>query len=156
MVQAPKCPEKRAPAGKTDLSEPDSARIMTFRHAIEEGRMEKIQVLLDDGLSTDVDFGGGVTPLHIAVQEGQTDVVRTLLARGADPNAVTRADWTPMHMVTLTGNHEIALLLFEHGAALDRTTMQGHTPLRLANIHKRQGMIALLKKMDRRWWQFWK
>ncbi|OGQ95659.1 MAG: hypothetical protein A2521_17345 [Deltaproteobacteria bacterium RIFOXYD12_FULL_57_12] len=146
-------------APETQTANPDNQpaiSLASFRQALQEGRHEQVEEMLDKGLAPGVDFGGGVTPLHIAVQEGQAAVVALLLNRGADCNAVTIAGWTPLHTVALTGNAEIARLLLAQGAALDRTNVQGHTPIDLAKAHNRQEVLAVFKKADKKPWQFWK
>ena len=157
MTHSRKEPEETNTIDSATVSEPGASKEITFRRAVEEGLVDEVEALLNDGLKIiDLDYGSGVTPLHIAIQEGQTVVARLLLNRGADPNTETSAGWTPFHMVALTGNQEIAQLLLEHGALLDRTNTQGHTPLDLAKTHKKKEMIALLNKQSGNWWRFWK
>lgn len=127
----------------------------SLRSAVEQGLVDRVGALLDEGGDCGADLGSGVTLLHIAAQANQPGVAAILLARGANPNAMTRANWTPLHVAARTGHSEVAQVLLSHGALADAVTNQGHTPLALAVINQNKEIAQVLKKATRKWWHFW-
>jgi ankyrin repeat protein len=76
----------------------DDARVRTtaILRAAQRGHVERVQQLLQMGVSASAADEYGVTPLHEAARNGHTAVVTVLLAAGADPNARSRAGETPV------------------------------------------------------------
>ena len=63
-----------------------------LHHAVRQGHLETVQVLLDGGADIDQRAGAGsTTPLMLATMNGQFDVALELIERGADPNLVDSA-----------------------------------------------------------------
>ncbi|MBU0728738.1 MAG: ankyrin repeat domain-containing protein [Proteobacteria bacterium] len=137
-------------------SEKEPTVLFKFRQAMDAGDAAEVMKMLHNEIAVDVDFGGGVRPLHLAVQQGPDEIVQILIAQGADPDAVTESGWTALHTAALMGNLETAQVLIDHGATLNIANDLGHRPIDLARAHKRQSMISLLDKAGKKPWQFWK
>jgi ankyrin repeat protein len=95
----------------------DDARVRTtaILRAAQRGNVERVQQLLQMGVSARTANEYGVTPLHEAARTGRTKVVSVLLEAGADPNARTRAGETPMWYVEQGSNPEILDALRQAG-----------------------------------------
>ncbi|XP_047334556.1 integrin-linked protein kinase 1 [Impatiens glandulifera] len=83
-----------------------------------EGDLEGIKELLDNG--TDVNFSDidGRTALHVAVCQGLTNVVELLLLRGAKVGAQDRWTSTPLADAIYYKNYDVIKLLEQYGAKL--------------------------------------
>ncbi|KAM6549831.1 hypothetical protein CsatB_021507 [Cannabis sativa] len=81
-----------------------------------EGDIDSINELLDEG--TDVNFKDidGRTALHVAACQGRPDVVQALLGRGAVVDSKDRWGSTPLADAVHYKNEEVIKLLEEHGA----------------------------------------
>jgi ankyrin repeat protein len=75
----------------------DDARVRTtaILRAAQRGHVERVQQLLQMGVSASAADEYGVTPLHEAARNGHKAVVTVLLAAGAEPNARSRDGITP-------------------------------------------------------------
>ena len=61
-------------------------------HAVREGQIEAVEVLLDGGSDIDQVSGDGSTPLVLALLNGHFDLAMRLIERGANPNLATHTD----------------------------------------------------------------
>jgi hypothetical protein len=96
-----------------------------IRIAIETGRLEMLEALLDAGVDPNVAEGEriqdgdrvlyqpGYVPLHYAARAGRKDMVDLLIARGAAPDAEDYCGGTPLHAARTA---EIAEALLIAGA----------------------------------------
>ena len=66
--------------------------------AVQGGRVEMLEVLLDLGASTAAKTESGDTALHLAAHRGQMELVRPLLAHGARADAKNAAGKTPLDL----------------------------------------------------------
>ena len=120
-------------------------REIAEEQAMNNLRVQMMELLLAAGASVNGKDSDGSTPLHCATSEGFKDVVELLLDKGADVNAkATHRYWsrdnhdrlftgiTPLHEAALVGDPNVADLLIARGAQLDATTESGQTPLHYA------------------------
>jgi len=101
----PKAATPEPPKGKA----PD----ISIHDAAESGNIEAVKQHLTAG--TDVNLGGGATPLHPATYSGHKEVVELLIGNGANVNAKSKG-WTPLDIAIEFEHTEIADILREHGA----------------------------------------
>ena len=86
-------------------------------HAVREGHVRLIGILIDRGADPDLpDRGRGWPPVQHAVHMKNMDAVRALLNAGADPNARSAGGGTPLMMAAGYGFSRITRLLLERGA----------------------------------------
>tara|TARA_Y100000758_G_scaffold233021_1_gene169693 strand:+ start:29 stop:406 length:378 start_codon:yes stop_codon:yes gene_type:complete len=101
--------------GESQSPEPPSAKApdISIHDAAEEGNVEAVKQHLAAG--TDVNLGGGATPLHPATYSGHKEIVELLIANGANVNTKAKG-WTPLDIAIEFEHSEIADILRKHGA----------------------------------------
>ena len=115
--------QQSAPAPETKPAEPvpkaatpeppkGKAPDISIHDAAESGNIEAVKQHLAAG--TDVNLGGGATPLHPATYSGHKEVVELLIGNGANVNAKSKG-WTPLDIAIEFEHTEIADLLRKHG-----------------------------------------
>jgi ankyrin repeat protein len=83
--------------------------------AVRRDRAAVVEMLLDLGMSPNVEDADKVRPLHVAAYENAVAAARVLLARGAEVDAVERNyDNTPLGAAVYYENREMIDLLSEH------------------------------------------
>lgn len=97
--------------------------------AIETGKNEEVERLLDAHAEVSAQNAAGSTPLHLASAAGNLKAVELLIAHHANVNTSTRSGFTPLHFATYFKHKEVALFLLEHGAEVNATSEYGYTPL---------------------------
>lgn len=101
---------------RVDKADKDLLGWTALHEAISRGREREAQLLLTAGLSPDVSFDEGVTPLMVAVETGSTEMVILLLANQAKPYLQDSNGKTAMSRATRIGREDIATLLRNYGA----------------------------------------
>ena len=119
-------------------------------HAIQSGRDEVVELLLDAGVDIETIFRDPLelqkgTALHLAVSCGHTNVAGVLLRRGACLTAKAKAklpfqmkSLEPLHLAAFYGFEEIARMLLAYGARIEANATgnfrdrRKRTPLHLA------------------------
>ena len=123
--------QQSAPAPEAK-PEPPTAKApdISIHDAAEEGNVEAVKQHLAAG--TDVNLGGGATPLHPATYSGHKEIVELLIANGADVNVRDSAELTPLHVAVNRGHKEVVILLLAKGASVNAKNSKGWTPLMVA------------------------
>ena len=85
-------------------------------YAIEAGKLETAEVLLDNNARADSRSTKGRTPLFWAIRGGNVEAVRLMLDHGADVDCVDGSHLTPLMYAIQKGHASIVKLLLERGA----------------------------------------
>ena len=107
--------------------------------AASKGRLEIVQLLLDNGANPNEENVQGVTPLHLVSsgeynsQEQGVSIARLLLECGANLNPREKAKYTLLHTAALHGRLEITQVLLDHGADPNAETEGRDTALHLVS-----------------------
>ncbi|KAI0140428.1 hypothetical protein GGR57DRAFT_520789 [Xylariaceae sp. FL1272] len=116
--------------------------------AVEKGRLDMIDLLLDAGANIEYPSYWNDTVLQGAVSSKNIAIVKHLVDRGADVNAPAYDYWgsTALQSAVERGNIEGAKFLLEHGANIDAmpAKIYGRTALEQAASYGRLDMIQLL------------
>mmetsp|Transcript_20940 Transcript_20940/g.64440 ORF Transcript_20940/g.64440 Transcript_20940/m.64440 type:complete len:550 (-) Transcript_20940:18-1667(-) len=132
--------------------ERDDEAVTKLRHAIEEGNVDVVGSLLENGADLEKKFvcrpmdvlmekqficlpSCRFTPLHLAAQEGRAKVVELLLAKGADTEAKEpKTLATPLHYAARKNHPDAVRALVAGGADREAVMVwaEGATPLWVA------------------------
>lgn len=109
--------------------------------ALENGQIETVHFLLQNGADPNVPDSRGYTPLMWAIgrtrndvgQEARMQMFKMLLSAGADPNAPAPGEYryTPLIEAASLGQTEMARVLLNAGADVKGTNKIGQTALHL-------------------------
>ena len=111
-----------------------------------------INLLINDGASTDTVDNDGLSPLLAALFKNKPDLAEILINKGVDLNAVTKVllqtsygtQLTPLHLAAQLGYTEVTKLLIEKNADLDARSSKHYTALSIALLEKRPEIAKLI------------
>ncbi|KAK9150734.1 hypothetical protein Syun_009043 [Stephania yunnanensis] len=89
---------------------------LRMMYLVNEGDVEGINELLDEGVNVNFKDIDRRTALHIAACQGRTDVVDLLVRRGAEIDPKDRWGSTPLADAIFYKNHDVIKLLEKNGA----------------------------------------
>jgi ankyrin repeat protein len=120
--------------------------------AAQEGNINKVQILLDQGVSINIADKNGNTPLHIAACNNDIEIAEVLITKGANINIRNHEGSTPLHLTAGIRNDdaEMVLLLLKYGADYTIIDNEGNTIFHKAVIYKSYNVIDILirQKLD--------
>jgi len=122
-------------ANKADVNLPTgtgSDQERPLHRAVEGGRTNLIQLLIQHGADVNVTNWLGETPLEYAAAKNDTNAARLLLAAKAAIDAKNNNGNTPLHEAADRGNTAMVSLLLNSGATVGATNNNGDSPLLLA------------------------
>ncbi|KAL2855673.1 ankyrin repeat-containing domain protein [Aspergillus pseudodeflectus] len=90
-----------------------------LHHAVRDGRIEIVKILLDGGADPDFQEDEGWTSLHFAVEGCDVQIVKLLVECGAELEACNAMRDTPLMMAVRLGRREVARALLECGCNPD-------------------------------------
>lgn len=111
-----------------------------LHYAAEDGDVDKVKQLIEQGADVNAKGRLGHTPLHMACMglKEHLEVVKLLIAKGADVNAKSAhrssSGETPLHFAAEWRHLEIVQLLVAKGADVNAKSDNGTTPLHSAGF----------------------
>jgi ankyrin repeat protein len=102
--------------------------------AIENGRVDVVEFLLEHGANIDARGTTGQTILHKVLSRSQRDlvgIVKFLLKHGADVNVQDDALQSPLHLAEVRCELEVVQILVDHKADVNLQDINGKTPLHI-------------------------
>ncbi|UCK58910.1 hypothetical protein AFCA_001744 [Aspergillus flavus] len=112
--------------------------------ASEEGNLEIVRTLLEQGADVTMADIDGWTPIYTASHNGHTQVVRLLIENGSNVNTSESGGWTPVNTACYQGHVETVKLLLKSGADIYTATNKGITPLYAAAYNGYTRIVELL------------
>lgn len=109
--------------------------------AVSTNNTERVQNLLESGVSANSADRQRRSALHLATSRGYVEIVRLLLQYGADPNRLDIIHNTPLHLAACLNNFQIIKMLLDAGADVRSLDVYGRNPLQLA-----ESKLQLLKR----------
>jgi len=118
---------------------------MDLIESAENGDIERVNELLEQGVNPDIQDNYGRTALISASKGGYLDIVELLLEYHADIHIKNRQGYSALLLATM-GNHiDICILLLEHGADINTSTRHGLTPLMISARWKPELLNLLIE-----------
>ena len=94
------------------------------------GNVERVKVLLKEGVNPNCADDIGQTPLFFAARNGHTEVVKALLAGGAEVDKkASHKKRTALFMAAINGHYETAKVLIAAGGDINKLDDDSITPL---------------------------
>jgi len=112
--------------------------------AAQNGQLEIVQKLAENGANVNQASNSGITPLHVAAQNEHLAVVQFLAEHGADVNKAKNYGTSPLCVAALNGHLAVVQFLAEFGADVNQATNDGYTPLYAAAQEGHLEMVQFL------------
>lgn len=112
--------------------------------AVQTGRKEVSQVLIQYGADVNSKNKNLQTPIYLSAVGGHQDVLKMLILQGGDVNARERQQKTALHSAAALGNYKCIEILHENGAQIDARDQGGQTPFQVAVIAGQTDCAKLL------------
>ena len=119
-----------------------------FLSSAENGDIETINYLLENGINKDVKNKHGETALHLAAGAGRINIMKQLIKFKSNKDATDNEDWTPLKLAVYNGQTYSVKFLLNAGASmclLGRGDW-GYTLLHMASRHGDTEIAMLLIK----------
>ena len=115
--------------------------------AAQEGDLEAVRALLQQGADPNAAQPDGLTGLHWAALNDEFGIAEILLYAGATVSPVTRVGgYTPLHLASQSGHGVVARVLLEAGADANAYTTTGVSSLHFAaQADAAEAIIALIE-----------
>ena len=113
--------------------------------AAQQGNLEAVRTLIEEGTDVNAALGDGMTSLHWAAQVGNEALVDLLLLAGADVESETRLGaFRPIHLASSFGHAEVLAKLLDAGADPNVPNANGSLPLHFAAATGNAQAVAVL------------
>ena len=127
--------------GTDDDGENNAKDSESLLAAAEEGNIDTLRSLLEQGADINTCNACSQTPLHRAAAKGNVDIVRWPLGRGVE---VDSQGWTPLHVASRFGHLEVSRVLLDHGANVNARKQNYWTPMHLSTANGCLEIVKLL------------
>jgi len=112
--------------------------------SVEHGDMHAVRLLLDAGISPNIQDGRGWTPLMLAARDDRQELASLLLAHGAQVNAKNKTGATALIIAAMNNRSAMTELLIDKGARLEEHNAQGWTALMYAAWKGHGRVVSIL------------
>ncbi len=128
-----------------DVNKEDASHNTPLGVAVEGGRLEIVQLLVEAGANVATPSRAGL-PLTMAVIRGNTEVVKFLVDKGANVNTADAQGAIPLVAAAESGHLEIVEFLVAKGADVNAKDRRGQTPLSIAIAGRHTEVMAHLRQ----------
>ena len=137
--------EKLLRNSDVDVNEEVGEYEVTALHfAAENGHVDVVIVLLDNGADVNIVDAYNATALHYTAENGHVDVAKTLIQNGADVNAADFEKLTALHHTAEYAHIDVAKVLIQNGAELNAVNGNKRTALHFAALHGHADVAKVL------------
>jgi hypothetical protein len=121
-----------------DPNEADYEKRTPLFHAIDQGDVQTIRLLLQAGATPAIPDMSGTPPLHEAMRMGLAEEgIEALLEHGASPDSTDESGCSALARAVMYGNSVGVAVLLRHGANVHSRDQSGASPLSLAGRNKK-------------------
>jgi ankyrin repeat protein len=113
--------------------------------AVEQNDYDRVKLLLDIGVSPDVDDEYGDPAISIATKKQHIDIVKLLVERGADVDQTDVIRETALMHAVWKRSPELVKILLEAGANVHLTDYHGNSVMSIAHDLNYQEIIDLIQ-----------
>lgn len=136
--------EKLIKAGADVNEGTGDSKITPLMVTVQNGNMEMMQLLMENGADPNLQTAEGITALIHAASSGEANVVKSLLDAGANPNLQTEAGGFALYNAVVLKDTEMAAMLLAVGADVNLRNEGGFTALHAAAYGGSAEMVQLL------------
>lgn len=112
--------------------------------AAADGDIEKVKMLVEQGVDVNTFAHGDGTALFLAIQHSHIEVAELLLQNGADPNLGSRSDGYPLLAAIADGDIDLVKFIIKKGADVNRAYLGDGSALILASKMGHLEMVKVL------------
>ena len=112
-----------------------NAQTITLHIAIQQGDVNKVRTMLQNGSDVNRQDRMGNTALGLAAFYDRQEIARMLAEYGANLDGVDKHYNTPLIICAIKGHYEVARYLVEQGAYIDHEGKDGQTALMHAAVN---------------------
>ena len=113
-------------------------------HATQEGHLEVVEYIVNEGAGIEIDDKDGVTALHRASLMGHLDIVKYLVRKGAKLDKCDKTDRTPLYWASQEGHLEVVEYIVNKGAGIEIGNKDGVTALHIASLNGHLDIVKYL------------
>ena len=114
------------------------------------GKLEIVQLLVQNNATVDSTAVNAVTPLHLAALAGKHEIAKYLIQNCAPIDAKDCEGKTPLHISALEGHLEVVMCLTDNGAIIDSKDKDDQTPHFLAMKNGQTDVVNFLTQKKKR------
>ncbi len=118
----------------SQVSEEEKIYKKILLKASEDGDIDDVNVILEQGYSPNINDKQGVTPLMYAAQNGHTEIVKILLNYSADVLVKSKNGITALHAAVRTKRHRVIKIIADYKGSVLIKDKYGATPLHYASM----------------------
>ena len=111
-------------------------------HAVTEGNLDELEVLLKENVDVNSKDQEGMTPLHYAIDRSLLDMVNLLIKYNADLDAQDQQGETPLMLAVMCEHIDMVSLLTGRGARKDIQNNEGMTALDLCETDELRSLLS--------------
>ncbi len=125
--------------------------IISLQEAAEQGDLEQVKALLQEGSDINAKDRDKMTALHHAVFNGHLEVIEALIDHGANINIPGQEGGvSPLHLAAARGHKAVVKLLLSKGADIKAQDIYGYGPLHYAKSFRQYEVMEILVRHDSR------
>lgn len=130
--------------GRADLRKRDGLGRTPVHHAVANGHVDAVKILVAHGALLSTRDEEGITPLALAAASGNLRIFKLLLRKGASTSSVCRGGRTILHYACTGGDPATVRAVLDNGASISAKDRMRNTAIDLAVRLKSWDIVKVL------------